>query len=63
MGNIKQTNLKRQAEKLVEQNDDKFSDDFNKNKEILKEMNVIPSKTNRNKIAGYIVKVIKNKNF
>ncbi len=59
MGNIKQTFVKRQAFELVKQNADKFAKDFDKNKQIIKEMNVIESKTVRNRVAGYIVGIIK----
>lgn len=61
MGRIRHTLVKRQAEELFGQAD--FGKDFNKNKELLKKMNVISSKTIRNRIAGYMVRIAGKKKF
>lgn len=51
MGRIKSTLVKRTAKKLIEEKD-LFSTDFEKDKKILGR--TMPSKSIRNKIAGYI---------
>ena len=56
MGNIKTTFIKRLANSLIEQNKGRFDGDYSKNKEVMKELVSIPSKTLRNKVAGYITK-------
>lgn len=63
MGRIRQVSIKKQAKKLVEEFPEDFSKNFNKNKEKIKELNVISSKKNRNKVAGYVVRVTKKKVF
>ncbi len=55
MGRIKSTLIKRTAEKLMKEQ--KFSEDFEKNKEILGD--TMPSKRMRNIIAGYITRLKK----
>lgn len=54
MGNIKTSFVKRVGKSLYEQNKDKFTTDFSKNKEIIKGLADISSKKLRNIIAGYI---------
>jgi small subunit ribosomal protein S17e len=56
MGNIKTTFVKRIANSILENHKEKFSSDYSKNKETIKELIDIRSKTLRNKIAGYITK-------
>ncbi|MCK5234405.1 MAG: 30S ribosomal protein S17e [Candidatus Aenigmarchaeota archaeon] len=63
MGKIKHTFIKRGARRIYEQNPDEFSTDFNKNKEAIKSKDVVKSKSIRNKMAGYAIKIIKNKKF
>ncbi len=48
--------VKRAAEQLINQNSDKFSDSFEYNKRILG--GTMPSKPIRNKIAGYLARLI-----
>lgn len=43
------------AKQLINKYGNKFSEDFEKNKKILEELNIIEDKSVRNKIAGYIV--------
>lgn len=59
MGRIKQTYLKRIANELLERYKGDFSKDFKKNKESVQELSTVKSKSIRNKIAGYITKVMK----
>ena len=59
MGRIKQTYLKRIANELLEKYKGEFGKDFQKNKEMVQELSTVKSKSIRNKIAGYITKVMK----
>ncbi len=63
MGKIKHTFVKRSARKVYELNPDEFSDDFSKNKKVLDEKGVAESKSIRNKMAGYMVRIVNNKDF
>ena len=54
MGRIKSTLVKRTATKLLSE-DNKFTEDFETNKVLLK--NSMPSKSLRNKIVGYIARL------
>lgn len=56
MGRIKSTMIKKAAKQLIE-GDHKFNDKFENNKKILG--STMPSKSMRNKIAGYIARIIK----
>ncbi|KAA0002582.1 MAG: 30S ribosomal protein S17e [Thermoplasmata archaeon] len=49
------------AIKLVEQLPEQFSDDFNANKRAIEEYTNIDSKIMRNRIAGYISKILEDK--
>jgi small subunit ribosomal protein S17e len=60
MGRIKQTYLKRVAEKLLKEYPGEFkSTDFEVNKRKVSQHTDITSKSIRNKIAGYMTKKIK----
>lgn len=59
MGRIRGRWIKNISAKLVEKYPDKFSTDFKSNNEVLKEMVLINDKVVRNKVAGYIISVIK----
>ena len=59
MGNIKNNFVKRVGRKLYEMNADKFSDDYSKNREIIKGIIDIKSKKLRNTIAGYVTNLKK----
>jgi len=61
MGNIKTSFVKKTAKRLHDQHGEKFTDDFTKNKEIIKELIDIRSKKLRNIIAGYVTN-LKNRN-
>jgi len=58
MGRIKTTLIKRTSRKLLEEEPEIFSKDFGENKKILGK--TMPSKSTRNKIAGYISRIKKN---
>ena len=60
MGRVRQTYIKRLAKDLVD-SDKEFSEDFDENKERLSETQEFNSKRLRNRVAGYIVRVIQNK--
>ena len=59
MGRIKSKAIKRTSKILIER-DDKFNDNFEKNKKVL-EAYPLPDKGTRNKIAGYISRLKKIK--
>ncbi len=61
MGRIKTTPIKRISQKLVRENKDKFKPDFAKNKKLVTEMLDVPSKKLRNIIAGYVTRLVKQK--
>lgn len=54
MGNVKTTHIKIASQKLIELYPEKFSIDFEKDKENLGQLMSFESKTTRNKVAGYI---------
>lgn len=58
MGRVKSTMIKRATEELLQQGLN-FNKDFGNNKNILD--NTMPSKKVRNKIAGYMARLEKNK--
>lgn len=60
MSKVRQTYIKRLAKDLVSAEPEKFSDDFDENKDILKETDEFESKKLRNRVAGYIVRVVQN---
>ncbi len=56
MGRIKSLMIKRVSSQLME-GVDTFSDDFEKNKKLLK--GVMQYKSTRNKVAGYVTRIVK----
>lgn len=60
MGRIKSAMVKRAAEALMDQHEGKFSGSFEYNKRVLG--STMPSKPIRNKIAGYIGRLVKMQN-
>ena len=58
MGRIKSTMIKKAAKQLLDK-EHSFKSDFNHNKKILR--NTMPSIPIRNKIAGYIARLIRMK--
>ncbi len=63
MGRVRPKHVKRLARDLVSAHEDEFEQDFDHNKEVLKEMDLVESKKLRNRVAGYIVRVLRNKRF
>lgn len=61
MGRVRPTYIKRLAKDLVNANPEKFTEDFDENKEELKETDEFNSKKLRNRVAGYIVRVKQNR--
>jgi small subunit ribosomal protein S17e len=61
MGRIKQTYLKRVAKNLMAEYPGEFSTDFDMNKKKVSEFSTVQSKSIRNKIAGYLCRVMKQK--
>jgi small subunit ribosomal protein S17e len=61
MGRIKQTYLKRVAKNLMAAHPGEFSADFDNNKVKVGELTTVQSKSIRNKIAGYLSRVMKQK--
>ncbi|MCD6371317.1 MAG: 30S ribosomal protein S17e [Candidatus Aenigmarchaeota archaeon] len=57
MGRIRTKFVKNIAKKLYEEHKEKFTVDFEKNKEIVKQLLEINSKKLRNVIAGYITRL------
>ena len=62
MGRIKTRFIKRVTHQLVDLHGDEFTDNFEKNKELLNQYVIIQSKLIRNRIAGYIVHLVKMRN-
>jgi len=61
MGRVRQTYIKRLAKDLVSADEERFGEDFDENKEELKGMDEFNSKKLRNRVAGYIVRVVQNR--
>ena len=61
MGRIKTKDIKNLTFSLIEAYPNRFTTDFEKNKLVLQELNIVPDKRVRNKIAGYLARAIKRK--
>ena len=59
MGNIRTSFVKRTAKELIETYEDKFTTDFDENKKLVEEYSSVSTKHLRNKIAGYITRLIR----
>ncbi len=59
MGRIKTTLIKRNAIEVIDRNPNKFTTDFNENKEIMKDLVELNSKKLRNVMAGYITRLMR----
>ncbi len=60
MGRVKSTAIKTLGNKMIAEHGDKFSDNFEKNKEAITHIKEIKSKKIRNILAGYITRKMKN---
>ncbi len=58
MGNIRTTFVKRMSKELIETHSD-FTTDFETNKILVSEYSTVSTKHLRNKIAGYITRLMK----
>jgi len=59
MGNIRTAFVKRIAKELVENSPGKFALDFEENKKLVEKLSTVNTKHLRNKIAGYITRLIR----
>ncbi|HWG90008.1 MAG TPA: 30S ribosomal protein S17e [Candidatus Thermoplasmatota archaeon] len=59
MGNIRQTYIKRVAHELVDKYPQEFTHDFDHNKIKVGQIADVGSKVTRNRIAGYLTRLIK----
>lgn len=62
MGRIKSTFVKSSATKIYNKGSEEFTDNFDKNKELIQKYAIIPSKKLRNSVVGYITRLVKNCN-
>ncbi len=61
MGKVRPAYIKRTARRLLELYPDKFTTDFEHNKKMVQELTNITSKRVRNRIAGYLVRLVKQR--
>lgn len=59
MGKVRPTYVKRIARQIMAEYEDLVTDSFEENKKLLKEISEIKSKKLRNKVAGYLVRLVK----
>jgi len=61
MGRIKLQLIKRTTNKLMKEHKEEFKEDFNENKKIVEKHTDVSNKKLRNRIAGYVTKLMKKK--
>ena len=61
MGNVKPAYIKRLALELLEKFPDEFSKDFEKNKVLVTKLSTINTKNIRNRVAGYITRIVEDR--
>ena len=59
MGNIRTSFVKRLARELVDTHKGVFTTDFEENKKLVSEYSTVSTKHLRNKIAGYVTRLVK----
>lgn len=59
MGNIRTSFVKRLARELVENHQGVFTADFEENKKLVMEHSTVSTKHLRNKIAGYVTRIVR----
>ena len=59
MGRIKTTPIKRVTHQLMKLHANEFSEDFDKNKEVVNKLILTPSRKLRNNVAGYVTRLVK----
>ncbi|HEC76876.1 MAG TPA: 30S ribosomal protein S17e [Thermoplasmatales archaeon] len=60
MGNVKPAFIKRIALELIQKFPEEFTDDFEKNKVLVEKLTTISTKNVRNRIAGYIARIMED---
>ena len=58
MGNIRTSFVKRLAKEMIETYPGRFTADFDENKKLVEEFSTVSTNHLRNKIAGYITRII-----
>lgn len=61
MGRIRSKDIKQVSHSLSNKNPEMFSHDFEENKARINEMKLFEEKRMRNKVAGYVTRITKNK--
>lgn len=59
MGNIRTSFVKRTSAELIETYEGKFTTDFDENKKLVEEFTTVSTKHLRNKIAGYVTRLVR----
>ena len=59
MGNIRTSFVKRISKELIETHQGKFTTDFEENKKLVAEYSTVSTKHLRNKIAGYVTRLVR----
>ena len=59
MGNIRTSFVKRIAKELLETYEGRFTTDFDENKRLVEEFSTVSTKHLRNKIAGYVTRLVR----
>ncbi|MGQ9788497.1 MAG: 30S ribosomal protein S17e [Candidatus Hadarchaeaceae archaeon] len=62
MGSVRSLDIKRAAREMLNKYPNKFTKDFSENVKILDELIKTDSKTTRNRVAGYITRILKREN-
>lgn len=59
MGNIRTKDIKKAAFQIKQDYHEKLGSDFGKNKQAVKELNLIENKRMRNRVVGYLTRIMK----
>jgi small subunit ribosomal protein S17e len=60
MGNIRTSFVKRTSRELIETYEGTFTTDFDENKKLVEQFTTVSTKHLRNKIAGYVTRLVRN---
>jgi len=60
MGNIRTSFVKRTSRELIETYEGTFTKDFDENKILVEKFTTVSTKHLRNKIAGYVTRLVRN---
>jgi len=61
LGNVKPAFIKKIALELIQKFPEEFTDDFEKNKVLVEKLTTIQTKNVRNRIAGYIARIMEDR--